>query len=88
MSALGLSVPAELLDAIACRVVDELERRGHATNGATSSPWMTLDEAATYLRCGKQRLYDLAVSGDLAPSSGPSVPLRGRSTARMESGDR
>ncbi len=68
MTALGLSVPPELLDAIASRVADELERRGHTTNGQTATPWLDVDEAAGYLRCKPQRIYDLVNAGQLRPS--------------------
>lgn len=68
MSALGLNVPSELLDAIATRVADELERRGALTTNATASPWLGVEQAADYLRCGRQRVYDLVAGGQLRPA--------------------
>lgn len=66
MTGAALTVPSELLDAIATRVADELERRG-ALGGQTAavSPWMTTAEAADYLRCSKQRVFDLTSAGAL-----------------------
>ncbi|MDP9417215.1 MAG: helix-turn-helix domain-containing protein [Actinomycetota bacterium] len=34
---------------------------------ATTSPWLDVDEAAAYLRCSRQRIYDLRHAGDLTP---------------------
>ncbi len=65
---LGFTVPAELLDAVAVAVADELERRGHAPNGATASPWLDVDQAATYLCASRQRVYDLVAGGQLRPA--------------------
>lgn len=67
MNALALTVPPELVEAIAMRVADELDRRGRLAGTITATPWLTIDEAADYLRCAKQRLYDLASSGELTP---------------------
>ena len=61
-----LSFPPELLDAIASAVADELERRGAAS--APASPWLDVDEAAAYLRCARQRIYDLVSEGRLEPA--------------------
>ena len=66
-AALSLAFPPALVEAIARAVADEIERRGTTANGATSSPWLTLTEAADYLRCERQRLYDLAANGALVP---------------------
>lgn len=32
----------------------------------TDSPYMTVDEASAFLRCNRQRLYNLAAEGRLA----------------------
>jgi len=64
----ALTVPRELVDAIASAVADELERRG-TTSPAPASPYLDVDEAAAYLRCGsKQRVYDLVHGGQLEPA--------------------
>jgi excisionase family DNA binding protein len=46
-----------LADELAPRIADELERR--------AAPFLTVDEAAEYLRCDRQRIYDLCSSGRL-----------------------
>ncbi len=59
----GLTFPPELLDAIADRVVDRLA-------GAVArepSPYLTAAEAAEYLRCAKQAVYDRVNQGALEP---------------------
>ena len=61
-SPLSLSVPAELVDAIAERVVDLLAERLPGTAPRTS-PWMTVAEAAEYLRWPRERLYKLTAAG-------------------------
>lgn len=53
---LAVPIPAELVDAIAHRVADELAER-MALGDATASPWLTLEEAAAYLRMPKDTLY-------------------------------
>jgi PTS system nitrogen regulatory IIA component len=56
-------IPDELVDrlakAVAARVGELLEERRAATE------YMTVDEAAAYLRCSKTRVYRLAASGEL-----------------------
>lgn len=63
--ALALTVPSALVDAIAGRVVELLDERGAISGTSTSSPWLDADEAAAYLRCAKQRVYDLVSAGAL-----------------------
>jgi len=46
-----------LVEQVAGRVAELLAER-LATPAATS-PWLTADEAAEYLRCGRRRIYDL-----------------------------
>lgn len=53
-----VALPAEALDAIAVRVAEML--KDAAMDAGT--PWMTLDEAADYLRWPKQRLYKLTAA--------------------------
>ncbi len=57
MSELRFTIPAELLDEIARRVVDLLHDR--TSDPAPSSPWLSVAEAAEYLRCKPKRVYDL-----------------------------
>jgi excisionase family DNA binding protein len=64
--ALRLDAPPALINAIAAAVADELERRGGSTT--PSSPWLTVDEAAAYLRCAPQRIYDLVSERKIAPA--------------------
>lgn len=56
--ALSLDVPAELVDAIADAVVARL-----AEVAPASSPYLSVEEAAKYLRCPPSRIYDLHASG-------------------------
>ena len=59
----AFAVPRELVDAIATAVtrsvVDELAARGVAPSAGAVDPLLTVEEAADYLRCAKQRVYDL-----------------------------
>jgi excisionase family DNA binding protein len=58
---LNLPVPAELLEAIAQRAA-EILRAG----AQEEDHWMTVEEAAEYVRCPKGRLYE-HVSRDVVP---------------------
>lgn len=57
-----LAMPPELVDSIVdlavSRVRAELTRAAH-------DPWLTVQEAAAYLRCKPKRIYDLSESGRL-----------------------
>ena len=53
MTAINLTVPDELVDEIAGRVLNILQAR------QAGSPYMSVDEAADYMRCKPQRVYDL-----------------------------
>lgn len=53
------------LQQIAHAVADELEARGTGRPAATPSPFLDVDEAAAYLRAGRQRIYDLTHAGSL-----------------------
>lgn len=66
MSALALTFPPELVDAIALRVVELLEERTGLPSPAPS-PYLDVDGAAAYLCASRQRIYDLVSAGTLAP---------------------
>jgi excisionase family DNA binding protein len=63
-SPLSLAIPPDLLDEIARRVANILEDRDTGTGHGTS-PFLTTAEAAAYLRCGRQRVFDLTSQGRL-----------------------
>lgn len=50
----------QLADALAGRIASKLERRREL------SPYLNVKEAAEYLRCSPQRIYDLHHQGRLA----------------------
>ena len=50
---------AELEDRVAARVLASLKP-------APESPYLAVDEAAAYLRCSRQRIYDLLSEGRLS----------------------
>jgi excisionase family DNA binding protein len=60
---LTVALPPELVDAVAERVLELLEERGGL--GQPDDPLMTVEESAEYMRCSRQRVYDLlARQGD------------------------
>jgi excisionase family DNA binding protein len=59
-----LSLPPELVGAIATAVADQLEARGLVA-APPASPWLDVDEAAEYFRRDRQRVYDLVHQGRL-----------------------
>ena len=61
-TALTMAVPSELVEVIAERVAEMLAER----QPQTAPELLTVDEAAEFLRCRRQRLYDL-VSQDRLP---------------------
>lgn len=66
---ISFDIPDPLLDEIAIRVAEELERRGMASlSEPDSSPWVDVAGAATYLRCERQRIYDLVSEGKIQPA--------------------
>jgi excisionase family DNA binding protein len=76
MNDLSLTFPAELVDAIAERVVEVLDERA-ALAGQGPEPWITVDEAAAYIGKPKSRLYDLAAEGSVPHArDGRSVLFR------------
>ncbi|MGH3114955.1 MAG: helix-turn-helix domain-containing protein [Gaiellaceae bacterium] len=62
---LALTVPRELVEAIAERVAAILEPAAERR-----SPWYDVDGAATYMGCSRQRVYDLKSAGRLPASGG------------------
>jgi excisionase family DNA binding protein len=62
--ALALGFPPALIDAIADAVV---ARISDAIGAAPQSPYVDADQAAAYLRCDCQRIYDLVYAGKLKP---------------------
>lgn len=66
---LVLPFPDEAVDELAERLVDPVYERiveRFQLSPASTSPWLTPEEAAAYLRCGVQRIYDLRSSGRLS----------------------
>ncbi len=64
----SLAFPPALVEAIAARaaelVLEQLaDRRAPATDGR----WLTVEEAAAFLRCKPQRIYELRSSRQLTP---------------------
>lgn len=59
---LGLVIPPALLESIARRVLELMAEQGRLAEPATVSEFMTVEEAADYLRCSRQRVYDLVSS--------------------------
>lgn len=52
---LELSLPDEFVDLVAARAAELLA----AQSAEATSPWLNVDQAAEYLACSKQRIYDL-----------------------------
>ncbi|HWK28076.1 MAG TPA: helix-turn-helix domain-containing protein [Solirubrobacter sp.] len=65
MSALSLTFPPDFARAVAEQLADVLIERGIVGGDATTSPYLTTDEAADYLRCKPQRIHDLTSQGRL-----------------------
>lgn len=61
---LGLQLPDEAIEAIARRAAELVLERIDELQPA--SDWLTVDEAAAFLRCEKQRIYDLRGDGRLS----------------------
>lgn len=55
---MAIHLPDDLLEQIASRAADLVAAR-------RVSPYLRVDEAADYLRCSRQRIYDLLSSGRL-----------------------
>jgi excisionase family DNA binding protein len=71
---LAFTVPPEFVEAIADRAAELLEERV-STILDTASPWLNVDEAADYLRCSRQRVYDLKSSGRIVSAQDGTRPL-------------
>jgi excisionase family DNA binding protein len=56
---LGLVIPPALLESISRRVLELLAEGGRLPESAPVSEFMNVVEAAAYLRCDRQRIYDL-----------------------------
>jgi excisionase family DNA binding protein len=70
---LSLELPSELVEAIAERAAVLVFERALAENGR--SPWLTAQEAADYLRCSRQRVYDLKSSRQIVAAQDGKRPL-------------
>jgi len=62
---LTIALPDELIEKIAERAAEMVGARTAASNEPPNSPYMTTLEAAEYLRCSRQRIYDLLSAGRL-----------------------
>jgi excisionase family DNA binding protein len=75
MSDVAITVPAAVVEEIAERAAQiVLERQ---RNGA--GEWLTVEEAAEYARCSRQRIYDLRSCGRLPRTGDGSRVLVRRS---------
>lgn len=57
-----ITLPDELIDQVVQRVLDVLAQQGPSIQ---PDPWMTVADAAAYLACRKQRIYNLVSQGRL-----------------------
>lgn len=65
---MSTALGAALLDALDDDALEVLARRVASrlsSPGRPASPWLTVAEAAEYLRCKRQRIYDLVSQGRL-----------------------
>ncbi len=63
---LRLELPDALVDAIAERAAEIVLERLGEREALAGSPYLSVDEAAEYLRSSRQRVYDLLSSGRLS----------------------
>jgi excisionase family DNA binding protein len=63
MSGYAFNLPPEFIELVAERAAELVTAR-HAPQ--TAQRWLTMEEAAEYLRCKPQRIYDLRSSGRLS----------------------
>lgn len=58
---LGAPIPSNVVALDARQLIElaDLVAERLAVNGGEQSPWLTVDEAADYLRCKPKRVYDL-----------------------------
>lgn len=61
-SAVSFDLPPALFESIARRVVEILAEEGRANVPASLPEFLNVDETAEYLRCNRQRVYDLLSS--------------------------
>jgi excisionase family DNA binding protein len=59
LTVLSAEARAELEQLVDARVREQVDRLLAASETRTASPYMTVPEAAEYLRCTRQRIYDL-----------------------------
>jgi excisionase family DNA binding protein len=64
VTAVTLTIPSEVVEAIAVRAA-EIVTATIAPDINGSTPYLTIPEAAEYLRCSRQRIYDLLSAGRL-----------------------
>ena len=64
---LAAALLAELDDRSLDQLAELLAPRLTRTDTSTPSPWLDVAEAAAYLRCKPQRIYDLRHAGSLTP---------------------
>ena len=64
MSSIIVELPDDVIERIARRAAEIVEARQPTI--AAVSPYMRTDEAAEYMRCDRQRVYDLVSAGVLA----------------------
>lgn len=62
---LELELPDGVVEAIARRAAELVLERIEIPAPAAGSPWLTTGQAAEYLSCAEQRIYDLRTSGRL-----------------------
>jgi excisionase family DNA binding protein len=65
MDELTLTLAPAAYQALVERVATEAVERIRAEFEASAHPYLTVDQAAKYLSCSRQRIYDLASSGRL-----------------------
>ena len=59
-----LTITPEVIEAIAARAAEIVVERLEQAK-IPESPWMSVAEAAAFLRCDRKRIYDLRSSGRL-----------------------
>jgi excisionase family DNA binding protein len=59
---LQLAIPDELLEQLAERILERLERREAPADQAPLSPWLTLSQACAYLGLSRNALYKLTAA--------------------------
>ncbi len=60
-----IPIPAEVVDALALRVAAHLNEAFAPPPAAPVSPYLSVTEAASYLCCSRQRIYDLVSARQL-----------------------